>query len=308
MRFELHRLPDYTDEEILAEIRRVAALVPGARLTQSDFERHAKVSRTTVRRRFGCWKSALVAAGLAARYGGVHVTDKMHRQEARTLSNEEVLDRLRMVAKRVGRDAITIEEFNDYSGIEANTVRRRFGSWRAGLAQAGLATVSLGRRYTDEECFENLLTVWTHYGRPPQYREMELPPSVVGPRAYTIRWKTWNRALHAFVERVNSDTSNDDSPSHPCEGHPEVPVPQPPLVQEDEHRIRLGLRYAVLVRDHFKCVLCGNSPAVDPGCHLHVDHIVPWSKGGKTIPENLRTLCEQCNLGKGNSIREDQTP
>jgi 5-methylcytosine-specific restriction endonuclease McrA len=33
-----------------------------------------------------------------------------------------------------------------------------------------------------------------------------------------------------------------------------------------------------------------------------VDHIVPWSKGGETILENLRTLCSKCNLGKGNVL------
>jgi len=53
------------------------------------------------------------------------------------------------------------------------------------------------RGYTDEECFENILTVWTHYGRPPMYKEMRLPPSRVGPKAY-LRWGTWLKALEAF--------------------------------------------------------------------------------------------------------------
>ncbi len=30
----------------------------------------------------------------------------------------------------------------------------------------------------------------------------------------------------------------------------------------------------------------------------YVDHIVPWSKGGKTVPENLQMLCRRCNALK----------
>jgi 5-methylcytosine-specific restriction endonuclease McrA len=32
---------------------------------------------------------------------------------------------------------------------------------------------------------------------------------------------------------------------------------------------------------------------------LHVDHLMPFSAGGKTVPENLRSTCSDCNLGKG---------
>lgn len=58
-----------------------------------------------------------------------------------------------------------------------------------------------------------------------------------------------------------------------------------------------SLRYDILKRDGFRCVLCG-ATAKD-GAKLHVDHIYPVSKGGKTEPDNLRTLCESCNRGKG---------
>ena len=52
----------------------------------------------------------------------------------------------------------------------------------------------------------------------------------------------------------------------------------------------------------YKCCICGASPAKDPSVELHVDHIVPWSKGGETTIENLQTLCSRCNLGKSDSI------
>lgn len=62
------------------------------------------------------------------------------------------------------------------------------------------------------------------------------------------------------------------------------------------------LRYQVLKRDNFKCCACGVSPAKDPSIELHIDHIIPWSKGGETSIDNLQTLCSKCNLGKSNLL------
>lgn len=63
-----------------------------------------------------------------------------------------------------------------------------------------------------------------------------------------------------------------------------------------------SLRYDVLKRDGFRCVICGRT--AEDGVKLHVDHIKPVSKGGKTEYENLRTLCDQCNFGKSNKWDE----
>lgn len=53
------------------------------------------------------------------------------------------------------------------------------------------------------------------------------------------------------------------------------------------------LRAAVLVRDGFVCWLCG-------GLAGTVDHIIPASKGGLSVPENLAAACGHCNFSKGN--------
>lgn len=70
--------------------------------------------------------------------------------------------------------------------------------------------------------------------------------------------------------------------------------------RQERAKITPKLRHQILERDHYRCVHCGAS-AVE-GAKLHVDHIVPISQGGKTEMGNLQTLCEQCNLGKGNSM------
>lgn len=57
-----------------------------------------------------------------------------------------------------------------------------------------------------------------------------------------------------------------------------------------------GLRYRILERDQFACAACGAT--ADDGIKLHVDHIVPVSKGGRTEESNLQVLCAECNLGK----------
>ncbi len=59
------------------------------------------------------------------------------------------------------------------------------------------------------------------------------------------------------------------------------------------------VRFDVLKRDR-KCVLCGATPEIDSDVRLHVDHIVPRSKGGSNEMSNLQVLCSECNLGKSN--------
>lgn len=75
------------------------------------------------------------------------------------------------------------------------------------------------------------------------------------------------------------------------------------MANDAEHaKVTRALRYDVLRRDGFKCVRCGRGR--EDGVKLHVDHIVPVSRGGKSTMDNLQTLCEDCNCGKGNKYLE----
>lgn len=50
-----------------------------------------------------------------------------------------------------------------------------------------------------------------------------------------------------------------------------------------------------------KCKTPGNPDGqkVFEFAEMDADHIVPWSKGGKTVPENCQMLCIACNRSKG---------
>lgn len=62
------------------------------------------------------------------------------------------------------------------------------------------------------------------------------------------------------------------------------------------------LRSYIKQRDNYACVMCGVSVAAEPHLLLEVDHIVPVSKGGLSVPENLQTLCWKCNRTKGAKV------
>ena len=59
-----------------------------------------------------------------------------------------------------------------------------------------------------------------------------------------------------------------------------------------------ALRKEIMLRDNYTCQICGKYMPDEVG--LHIDHIIPVSKGGKTIVSNLQVLCSKCNGKKSN--------
>lgn len=60
------------------------------------------------------------------------------------------------------------------------------------------------------------------------------------------------------------------------------------------------LRQRIMKRDNYTCQICGKY--MPDGVGLQIDHIIPVSKGGKTVASNLRVLCSKCNGWKGNKF------
>lgn len=310
MKFELRRLArNCSSEEIISEVKRVGSLIKTDVMIQDDFNKYAKVSSSTVRKRFGSWKKALIAAGLEHRCAD---RPEFKKAKNRKLTDKEIITELQRIAKLIGKESITMEDFIKNSSVEIHpeSVRRRFGSWANLMEKAELKlSPKYPRRYSNEEYFENLLNVWTYHGRQPLYREIDEHPSTISSGAYEGRFGSWRKALEAFVTRMNEEETENNK-----EANIEKIFPQSTDIletkkktkrkktiarAEDRRSINLSLRYKVLVRDNFRCVRCGRSPATTLGVELHVDHKNPSSNQGKTSLENLETKCKECNLGKG---------
>ncbi len=289
-KFELTTLENYSDENLLTEIHRVAAEFKGKRLTLEKFDELSRVHSTTLRHRFGSWKNALDLAEISETIAPRFIP----------LTRETVIASLRAYAAEFPEAPVTQKEIATRLGVDTGSITRKFGKWQDLLSEVGISSVPLGRRYTDEECYENIVALWTHYGRQPSFAELKQPPSTVGSKAYVLRWGGWRAALGAFIKYVNQE------PQAVQERTPEKSISEMPASQATPvatpRSISLTLRYKVLCRDRFRCVICGRSPAKDAGVELHVDHVFPWSKGGQNTEKNLRTLCFDCNLGKGAKV------
>lgn len=279
-----------SEEEILADLRRVAGITPEVKLTIERYETHGKFHPTTVMRRFDGWNAALDRAGLA-------------RSRRDRPSPDEASDDLKRVASVLGVSTLTTRRYEEHGRFSAKAVADCHGGWLKALAIAGLAP-SRTLHVTDRQWFENVARVWEHRGRQPMYNEMGHFPSRYSPGGYERRFGGWRKALHAFVAYMESEHPDDDveaestvqgvgsdsAPPLDARGSGSGSGPRNPNYR---------LRYLVFRRDRYTCRACGRSPATHAGVVLEADHIVPWPRG-KTALENLQTLCQKCNGGKSN--------
>jgi hypothetical protein len=229
-------------------------------------------------------------------------------------SELRLIAEIRRAAARV-RGHFTLTRFARASGFKPWVISTRFGSWRDALLRADLlrryAPRAVGNKYTWEECYKNLDRLWRYYRRAPKRHEVNGPPSRIGIGTYQLRFGTWSNALAAFVAARDGDARAWPMPGarrgrkqratvHGRKARAATDFKREIL--EGPLRPHIYLRHRVFLRDRFRCTLCGASPANDPDVILHVDHARPIAKGGRATLANLRTLCAECNLGKGTTL------
>ena len=207
------------------------------------------------------------------------------------ISDDELLADLRAVATNLGALTLPQQKYRALGRYSTTAIKRRFGTWNAAVAAAGLGEASR-RDISSAALFDNLRDVWMKLGRQPRKREMVKPVSRYTHHPYSERYGGWAGAIRAFLALVEQAEQTGSSAGEPQSAR----GPRDPS---------LRLRFLVMRRDSFKCRHCGKSPAMHPGLELHVDHVVAWSKGGVTAAENMQTLCSNCNLGKSDLDQHD---
>ena len=141
-------------------------------------------------------------------------------------------------------------------------------------------------RYSKEELFNNIKTVWDYKGSQPFCKDMDIYPSFITFGTYFNRFGSWKKAIEEFIKYSNG----------------ELKIKKEATTRKVRKNINNSLRYDIMKRDNFKCQYCGASPAKDSDVELQIDHIIPVSKGGDNSIDNLKTICNHCNIGKYNKL------
>lgn len=305
MKYELSDMrKQISDIEIINDLRTVANNLGKKSLKMREYSKDngAKFNYQTAKKRFGTWKDVMERAGL-------EIEKSIHGIEygESSLREELLIGDLIKVSKIFKNPKFTIAEYDEHGQFGSATIIKRFGGWNNAKLKAGL---EIGRNYntTIEEYMQNIFSLWSHYGRQPKYSEVVRPISKYNVSSYENKFGTWRKALEAFIDYMNDEqtdfgyTTDNEFVQLIENVSPKKREKKEIKVKRTPRQINLRLRWKILKRDNFSCNKCENSPAKDPNVELHVDHIIPWSKGGETVCENLETLCSDCNLGKSNLI------
>lgn len=310
---EYHR--DVLDEELLDDLRRVAELLKTDYFSRSEYQKHGKYGSSTITRRFGSWNNAIKTVGLK-------VNEVSPRRHDLLEKEEDFFSDMMLIAKSLGKDYVTIGEYEQYGRFDRSAMLHKYNSWDSLLQMAGLKPtpyrLGKGKEISDEELFQDIERVWIKLGRQPTINDVKNGEFNFAQNTFTRRFGGWRGALEAFVKYINSDSEDGaEVPNEDASGsmsddelivtdsNCQTPKSSNSTTHKTRRDINLRLRFKVMARDNFKCCKCGRSPATDPTVILHVDHKYPWVKGGETTMENLETTCKECNLGKGDLVFEE---
>ncbi len=242
------------------------------------------------------------------------------RHQISKIPREKIIAELEKVAKHFNYTDFKQDDFDKIADISYYTVNREFGSWEKALQfladhlkSKGMGFYIASRRsqYSIQEIFDEMEKIWVQLGHRPSRNEWAALKPKMSYDTIQRHFGGWANACLKFIEYKSGGVIPADDETRVDEKN-QVPPPINNNEKTKENEIQkiiertrtvpLNLRIKVMSRDNFRCVFCGKSPATDIGVKLHVDHIIPFSKGGTNSLDNVQTLCQDCNLGKSDEV------
>lgn len=192
---------NYSDKELLEEIRRVATVADSDGAPSiSDFDEHSPIADSTIHRRFGSWNAGVKKAGFEPNSAGP------------TISDDELAAELRRLRDAVGH-VPTTSEMDEQGAHSSATYKNRYGSWTAALVEifddvtppinarkqsdgTQLTPGNSGPRVSTEKLVDDLHALADTLGRSPTSKDMREHGSHSA-QTYMNRFGSWEDALAA---------------------------------------------------------------------------------------------------------------
>ncbi len=196
MDFEPTRLASYDEENLLAEIKRVAArYFEGKCPRRHQFNEYSRVTANTVIKHFGSWSKAMTKAGFA--------------YERSPIDRADLIKDLRKI-KDLNQGKYFTGDFYKSNGgkYSVKTLKKRLGysDWKSLLEnvlsltkQARVVRIikAAPKKLTEKELFDELKRVWDKFGRRPSYSEFKVNGKI-GINIYERDFGTWTKAIQVF--------------------------------------------------------------------------------------------------------------
>lgn len=173
--------------------------------------------------------------------------------------------------------------------VSLDTINRMFETFENACKNFGIRIGGKKHYYSNDELLDNFEEIWRWREQPPSIGDIKRyridRPKFPSHDVYVRRFGDFKRFIRFFSDYklglINKETLFELRPD----------VAKRTLISAKD-------RFEILKKAKYCCELCGASQ--EEGIKLHVDHIIPVSKGGDNEMDNLRCLCSKCNLGRSN--------
>ena len=227
------------------------------------------------------------------------------KRSASAKSDDEIIRDLKIFASEFPieeRRATSYRKWaTEHGRTSLSVVSRMYGGFDAACNVAGISHSGLKSAWTVEELLISLEAIWIWKGQVPaaddvaRYAKAHPEETVPSKHSFLRKFGSWRNLVTNFSRYKQGFLTKDEF----------LKAVQVEPQKRQVRSIPSAVRYQVLARDRGRCVLCGASS--DAGAALHVDHVMPKSRGGSDHPSNLQTLCQDCNAGKSNRDETDFT-